>query len=186
MYQIWWSSPSGCRDGWSRDNCCRSLSSHDTPTDRAHGHLLPSVIESVVGVQVVITPALWLEAGAHHHLVAAGPAPAPQPAAVDTARHRLHVGLHPRDVARHFRQDGCLLSNATPPTSLAAAPLDTAAFIGPLLTAPGLVPGRVAIRIEAWTVRDLQLLQTNACCSSVRYLHVIPSMTTIRRIPHLS
>ena len=46
------------------------------PTDRAHGHL-PSGIESVVGVQDVITPALWLEAGAHRHLVAAGPAPAP-------------------------------------------------------------------------------------------------------------
>ena len=84
------------------------------PTDHAQGHLLPSGIESVVGVQDVITPALWLEAGAHRHLVTTGPAPTPQPASVDAARHRLHVGLHPRDVARHLRQDGRLLSDATP------------------------------------------------------------------------
>ena len=84
------------------------------PTDHAQGHLLPSGIESVVGVQDVITPALWLEAGAHRHLVTMGPAPALQPASVDAARRRLHVGLHPRDVARHLRQDGRLLSDATP------------------------------------------------------------------------
>ena len=180
-------SPSERRDGRSQDSCCRSLSSHDTsyrscsrsPSPKRHWEHSRSP-------------------GRHHSCSLAGswrtsppgccdcPAPAPQPAFVDAARHRLHVGLHPRDVARHLRQDGRLLSDATPPTSLAAPPLDTAALVGPLLTAPGLVPGRVAIRIEAWTVRDLRLLQTNAYCSSVRYLHVIPSMTMIRRIPHLS
>ena len=162
-------SPSERRDWRSRDSCCHSLSSHDTPYRSRSRSLLPSGIESVVG--------------RHHSRSLSGSwptsPPGPQPASVDAAHHRLHVGLHPRDVARHLRQDGRLLSDTTPPTSLDAPPLDTAALVGPLLTTPGLVPGRVAIRIGAWTVRDLRLLRINACCYSVRYLHVILSMTTI-------
>ena len=83
------------------------------PTDHAHGHLLPSGIESVVGVQNIITPTLWLEAGAHRHLVAAGPALAPQPASVDAARHCLHVGLYPRDVAQMAVSSATLLRCCT-------------------------------------------------------------------------
>ena len=179
-------SPSERRDGQSHGYCRHSLSSRDTPYRPACGHLLPSSIESVVGVWDIIIPALWLEAGAHCHLVTTGPAPAPRPASADPTHQRLNVGLQAGDVVRHLRPDGPPLSDTTTPTSQDAPPLDTAALVGPLLTAPDLVLGRVAIRIKAWTVHNLRLLRPNACCSSVQYLHVIPSTMTMRRIPRLS
>ena len=46
-------------------------------TPPAQGHLLPNGIKSGVGVQDVITPALVLEAGVHHHLVVTVPFPLP-------------------------------------------------------------------------------------------------------------
>ena len=90
MEQIWWSVHFWAQRltvSWVVAIVLSALAT--PPTDGAHAHLLPSGIKSIIGVQDVITPTLWLEAGAHHHLVAVGPAPTPRPASVGPVIARL-------------------------------------------------------------------------------------------------